>query len=90
MLWKLIIFNELENVRILKEMRNQVIVKSIVRLPIYKNRYCRSKHIEDILFIRDNVGFGNLDKGLYEIAKLRIEHPEFIEGARYNVVTANR
>ncbi|MDI9509995.1 MAG: DNA-binding protein WhiA [Bacillota bacterium] len=67
----------LENVRILKEMRNQVNRQvNCEAANITKTVTAASKHIEDILFIRDNVGFGNLDKGLYEIAKLRIEHPE--------------
>jgi DNA-binding protein WhiA len=67
----------LENVRILKEMRNQVNRQvNCEAANINKTVEAASKHIEDIIYIRDNVGFNNIAEGLRDIAKLRIEHPE--------------
>ncbi|NLK99595.1 MAG: DNA-binding protein WhiA [Clostridiales bacterium] len=68
---------DLENVRIFKEMRNQVNRQvNCEAANINKTVEAASKHIEDIIYIRDNVGFGNVNEGLREIARLRIEHPE--------------
>lgn len=68
---------DLENVRILKEMRNQVNRQvNCEAANINKTVEAASKHIDDIIYIRDHVGFGNLNEGLHEIARLRIEHPE--------------
>jgi len=68
---------DLENVRILKEMRNQVNRHvNCEAANISKTVAAASKQIEDIIFIRDHVGFENLAEGLKEIASLRIEHPE--------------
>lgn len=67
----------LENVRILKEMRNQVNRQvNCEAANITKTVTAASKQIEDILYIRDSVGFGDLAEGLEEIALLRIQHPE--------------
>ena len=60
-----------------KEMRNQVNRQvNCEAANISKTVTAATKHIDDILYIRDNVGFGNLAKGLEEIAKLRVEYPE--------------
>jgi len=68
---------ELENVRILKEMRNQVNRQvNCEAANITKTVTAASKQINDIIFIRDQVGFGNLPDNLKEIAQLRIKHPE--------------
>lgn len=68
---------DLENVRILKEMRNQVNRQvNCEAANISKTVAAASKQIDDIIFIRDHVGFGNLAEGLKEIAQLRIKHPE--------------
>ncbi|HPU62817.1 MAG TPA: DNA-binding protein WhiA [Mobilitalea sp.] len=68
---------DLENVRILKEMRNQVNRHvNCEAANISKTVEAASKQIEDIIYIRDYVGFGILPEGLKEIAILRIEHPE--------------
>lgn len=68
---------DLENVRILKEMRNQVNRQvNCEAANISKTVVASSKQIDDIIYIRDTVGFGDLDEGLIEIAKLRIQHPE--------------
>ncbi|HWT26867.1 MAG TPA: DNA-binding protein WhiA [Mobilitalea sp.] len=67
----------LENVRILKEMRNQVNRQvNCEAANISKTVAAASKQIDDIIYIRDTVGFGDLAEGLEDIAKLRIQHPE--------------
>ena len=68
---------KLENVRILKEMRNQVNRQvNCEAANINKTVTAASKQIDDIIYIRDNVGFGNLAEGLREIAKLRLDNPD--------------
>jgi DNA-binding protein WhiA len=68
---------DLENVRILKEMRNQVNRQvNCEAANINKTVEAASKQIEDIIYIRDYVGFSNLNEGLRDVARLRLEHPE--------------
>lgn len=68
---------DLENVRILKEMRNQVNRQvNCETANINKTVIAASKQIEDIIFIRDNIGFGDLAEGLEDIARLRIQYPD--------------
>lgn len=68
---------ELENIRILKEMRNSVNRRvNCETANISKTVSAAVKQIEDITYIRDTVGFGNLTEGLKEIAQLRLEYPE--------------
>ncbi len=67
----------LENVRILKEMRNQVNRQvNCEAANINKTVVAASKQIDDIIFIRDSIGFGDLAEGLEDIARLRIQYPE--------------
>lgn len=67
----------LENVRILKEMRNSINRQvNCETANINKTVAAASKQVEDILFIKDLIGFGELDEGLEEIATLRLAHPE--------------
>ncbi|MBH1942559.1 DNA-binding protein WhiA [Mobilitalea sibirica] len=68
---------DLENVRILKEMRNSINRQvNCEAANINKTVVAASKQIDDIIFIRDHIGFGDLAEGLEEIAMLRIQHPE--------------
>ncbi len=68
---------DLENVRILKEMRNQVNRQvNCEAANINKTVVAASKQTDDIIYIRDSVGFGGLAEGLEEIADLRIQYPE--------------
>jgi DNA-binding protein WhiA len=68
---------DLENVRILKEMRNQVNRQvNCEAANISKTVAAASKQIDDIIYIRDNVGLGDLADGLEDIARMRIEYPE--------------
>lgn len=67
----------LENVRILKEMRNSINRQvNCETANINKTVAAASKQVEDILFIKKIIGFGDLDEGLEEIASLRLAHPE--------------
>lgn len=68
---------DLENVRILKEMRNQVNRQvNCEAANISKTVAASSKQTDDIIYIRDTVGLGDLADGLEDIARLRIEYPE--------------
>lgn len=68
---------ELENIRILKEMRNSVNRRvNCETANISKTVSAAVKQIEDITFIRDTIGFGELSDGLKEIAQLRLDYPE--------------
>lgn len=68
---------KLENVRILKEMRNSVNRKvNCETANISKTVNAAVKQIEDITKIRDEIGFDNLPDHLREMALLRLEHPD--------------
>ncbi|MBQ8278836.1 MAG: DNA-binding protein WhiA [Roseburia sp.] len=67
----------LENVRILKEMRNSVNRKvNCETANISKTVNAAVKQLEDIIYIRDNMGLETLPDNLREIAALRLEYPE--------------
>ncbi len=68
---------DLENVRILKEMRNSINRQvNCEAANITKTVTAAAKQIHDIIYIRDSIGFGDLADGLEDIARLRIEFPE--------------
>mgnify|MGYP005770532833 FL=1 len=68
---------ELENVRILKEMRGSVNRKvNCETANINKTVSAAVEQINDILYIRDRIGFDKLPEGLEEIALARLEQPE--------------
>ncbi len=67
----------LENVRILKEMRNSVNRKvNCETANLKKTVSAAVKQIEDIKFIRDTVGLSILSENLEDIAALRLENPD--------------
>ena len=67
---------EMENVRILKEMRNSVNRKvNCETANINKTVSAAVKQAEDIRYIRDTVGLSSLPEGLREIARIRLEYP---------------
>ena len=71
------ILMELENVRILKEMRNSVNRKvNCETANIHKTVSAAVRQIEDIRYIQQKIGFEQLSEGLAEIARLRLEQPE--------------
>ena len=68
---------DLENVRILKEMRNSVNRQvNCETANLKKTVSAAVKQIEDIKYIRDTVGFSTLSDSLVEIAIARLENPD--------------
>lgn len=68
---------ELENVRILKEMRNSVNrIVNCETANINKTVSAASKQTDDIRYIQETIGLGKLPEGLQEIAELRLSYPE--------------
>lgn len=68
---------ELENVRILKEVRNSVNRRvNCETANINKTVNAAVKQIEDINYIKDTVGLHTLNESLEEIALLRLEYPD--------------
>lgn len=68
---------ELENLRILKEMRNSINRRvNCETANIAKTINAASKQIDDIIFIRDSIGFSKIPDNLRQIAEVRLEHPE--------------
>lgn len=68
---------ELENVRILKEMRNSVNRKvNCETANINKTVSAAVKQIEDITYIKETEGLDKLPEGLRDIALTRLKYPE--------------
>ena len=68
---------DLENVRILKEMRNSVNRKvNCETANINKTVNAAVKQMEDIKRIRDTIGFAGIPAPLAEIAQARLDYPE--------------
>lgn len=68
---------ELENIRILKEMRGSVNRQvNCETANINKTVSAAVKQIEDITYIRDTIGLQQLPPGLCQIAGLRLERPD--------------
>ena len=67
----------LENVRILKEVRNNVNRKvNCETANINKTVSAAVKQIEDIRYIEETMGFSDLAPGLQEVATMRLEYPD--------------
>lgn len=67
---------EFENIRIVKEMRNSINRQvNCEAANISKTVQAATRQIDDILYIRDKLGFEGLEEGLREIAELRVEYP---------------
>ena len=68
---------EMENVRILKEMRNSVNRKvNCETANINKTVSAAMKQVDDIRFIQSVMGLHKLPEGLQEIAEIRLTYPE--------------
>ena len=68
---------ELENVRILKEMRNTVNRKvNCETANLNKTVSAAVKQLEDITYLRDTIGLEKLSEGLEELALARLSHPD--------------
>lgn len=67
----------LENLRIVKEMRNSVNRRvNCETANISKTVTAASKQIEDIILIREKYGFENLPDNLRQMAEVRLEYPD--------------
>lgn len=68
---------KLENVRIYKEMRNSINRQvNCEAANISKTAATARRQQQDIIYIRDNMGLGNLSEQLREIAIVRIANPD--------------
>ncbi len=68
---------KLENLRILKEMRNSINRRvNCEAANISKTVNAASRQIEDIEYIRDYYGFQNLSEGLRQMAQVRLDNPD--------------
>lgn len=68
---------KLENLRILKDMRNAINRKvNCEAANITKTVNAATKQIDDIQYIKEHYGFDNLAKNLRQIAELRLEYPD--------------
>jgi DNA-binding protein WhiA len=68
---------ELENIRILKDVRNNVNrIVNCETANLGKTIEASLRQIENIKYIRDNIGFNKLTKNLREAAELRLDHAE--------------
>lgn len=68
---------ELENVRILKDVRNFVNRQvNCEAANINKTVNAAAKQVDDIRYIQKTVGFQNISENLVEIAELRMRYPE--------------
>ncbi len=67
----------LENVRVVKEVRNSINRQvNCETANMGKTINAAFKQIEDIKYIKDNIGFNGLNEGLEKIAELRLEYPD--------------
>ena len=67
----------LENLRILKDMRNSINRKvNCEAANITKTVNAAAKQIDDIQYIKEHYGFDNLADNLRQVAQLRLEHPD--------------
>ena len=68
---------ELENIRIVREMRGNVNRQvNCETANINKTVSAALKQINDIMYIRDTVGFESLPPSLAEMARVRLDKPE--------------
>ncbi|ANX01279.1 transcriptional regulator [Thermoclostridium stercorarium subsp. leptospartum DSM 9219] len=68
---------EMENIRILKDMRNQVNrIVNCETANLEKTVNASLKQVSYIKYIDERIGIENLPEGLKEIARLRMENPE--------------
>lgn len=67
----------MENIRILKDVRNQTNRKVNCDLAnINKTLMAAQRQLEDIRYIEQHRGFGSLNPGLRQVAELRIQEPD--------------
>ena len=67
----------LENLRILKDMRNSINRRvNCEAANITKTVNAATKQIEDIQYIKEHYGFDNLAENLRQMAELRLDYPD--------------
>ena len=67
----------MENLRILKEMRNSVNRRvNCETANIAKTVNAASRQVDDIEYLREHYGFKNLPQALREMAEIRLENPD--------------
>lgn len=67
----------LENLRILKEMRNSINRRvNCETANINKTVQASTRQVEDILYIKEHYGFSKLPDSLREMAEIRLEYPD--------------
>ena len=67
----------LENLRILKEMRNSITRRvNCEAANIQKTVQASTRQVEDIIYLRDYYGFSRLPDNLREMAEVRLAYPE--------------
>ena len=67
----------LENLRILKEMRNSINRRvNCEAANIQKTVQASTRQVEDIIYLRDYYGFSRLPDNLREMAEVRLAYPE--------------
>ena len=67
----------LENIRIIKDMRNQVNrIVNCETANLEKTVNASYRHVNNINYIKERIGLESLPKNLYEIALLRLENPD--------------
>lgn len=68
---------DLENVRIVKEMRNSINRQvNCETANISKTVMAASKQIDDIEYIKNTIGLSELSEGMEDIARVRLERPD--------------
>jgi len=68
---------KLENLRILKDMRNSINRRvNCETANISKTVHAATKQIADIQYIKEHYGFDNLKENLRQVAELRLEYPD--------------
>ncbi len=68
---------QLENIRIVKDMRNQVNrIVNCETANLEKTINASYRQVENIRYIKEHMGLESLPEGLYEIARLRLENPD--------------
>ena len=67
----------LENLRILKDMRNTINRRvNCEAANITKTVYAATKQIDDILYIKEHYGFDNLSEPIRQMAQTRLDYPD--------------
>ena len=68
---------DLENIRILKEMRNSINRRvNCEAANIQKTVQASTRQVENIIYLRDYYGFSRLPDNLREMAEVRLAYPE--------------